>query len=488
MSAIQETLLERPSLGNIGRVEVGHTKMKKLQGKVVAVMGLGKSGVAAARLLYAVGSHVVLVDQKPAEELPDEVLKLKKQDMSLWTGENFTQGFEGADLVVMSPGVPMSLPAIEQVRSKGMPVIGEVELASWFLPVPVIAVTGTNGKSTTVSLIGRILEESGHRPFIGGNLGTPLSDAALSMYEHDRLQNDRPLPFSMAVVEVSSFQLESIAQFHPHIAAVLNVTPDHLDRYASVSDYTAAKGRIFEQQTTQDYAVLNMDDPQLDSFREKSLGAQIGFSTKKRVERGVYLDGDTIIATVKGKYDIVMRREDILLPGSHNVANVLAAVTVGILCDCPIEFIRRAVSSFTGVGHALQIVRQRHGVMYVDDSKGTNADATVKALESFECPVVIILGGKNKGGDFSKLREPLAQRAKQVILIGEATAELQRVLAGIEPMVQVQSLKEAVLMASQVARSGDVVLLSPACASFDMFRDYRDRGEQFQVCVNDLPE
>ena len=216
----------------------------------------------------------------------------------------------------------MSLPAIEQVRSKGMPVIGEVELASWFLPVPVIAVTGTNGKSTTVSLIGRILEESGHRPFIGGNLGTPLSDAALSMYEHDRLQNDRPLPFSMAVVEVSSFQLESIAQFHPHIAAVLNVTPDHLDRYASVSDYTAAKGRIFEQQTTQDYAVLNMDDPQLDSFREKSLGAQIGFSTKKRVERGVYLDGDTIIATVDSPV------AEVFAYGARRVRRIFQQMTV----------------------------------------------------------------------------------------------------------------------------------------------------------------
>lgn len=483
MPAIQTTIIESQLFGSLKGVEDDHAGMKTLKGQVVAVMGLGKSGVAAARLLHAVGASVVLIDQKPESSLGDEVLNLKKLGMSLSPGQNFAQGFQGVDLIVISPGVPMGLPALEQIRLGGVPVIGEIELASWFLPVPIIAVTGTNGKSTTVSLIGRILEESGQRPFVGGNLGTPLSEAALSIFEHGLLHKDQPSPFSVAVVEVSSFQLESVDQFHPYIAAVLNVTPDHLDRYASVADYTAAKARIFEQQTSQDYAVLNMDDPQLDSFHEKSQGSLIGFSMGKPVDRGVYVDGDRIVATVKGTRDLVMSRQDILLPGPHNVANVLAAVTIALLCDCPLESIRRAVSSFAGVGHALQIVRQRHGVIYVDDSKGTNPDATVKALESFECPIVVILGGKNKGSDFSKLREPLRKRARQVIVIGEATVELQRVLGGIEPMTPVQTLKEAVQLASQVAQPGDVVLLSPACASFDMFRDYRDRGDQFQICV-----
>ena len=462
--------------------------MRKLQGQVVAVMGLGKSGLAAARLLQAVGARVVLVDQKAESDLTEEVQALKQQGMSLVCGEPFSHGLEGADLVVMSPGVPSLLPAINRVRDRGVPVIGEVELASWFLDVPMIAVTGTNGKSTTVSLIGRILEEAGHRPFVGGNLGTPLSEAALSMYGHTQAKPGQPRLYSVAVVEVSSFQLETTDHFHPHIAAVLNVTPDHLDRYPSVAEYSTAKARIFRQQTAQDFAVLNRDDSHVATFSGNTQGVVWWFSTQGQVESGVYLEDGLIRASLNKEHTTVMSCEDILLPGSHNVANVLAAVSVALLCDCPMDSIRRAVSSFHGVGHALQIVRQHRDVLYVDDSKGTNPDATIKALESFERPVVIILGGKNKGSDFSKLRGPLRRHAKHIILIGEATVELQHILEGSAPMTATSSMKEAVRRAAGLSQPGDVVLLSPACASFDMFRDYRDRGEQFQGCVRAIPE
>jgi len=463
-------------------------KMKQLQGQLVAVMGCGKSGVAAARLLHAVGARVVLVDEKPESGVSEEVLCLREQGVSLSCGKDFAKGFEGAELIVISPGVPTSLPAVERMRIRGVPVVGEIELASWFLNMPLIAVTGTNGKSTTVSLIGRILEESGQQPFVGGNLGTPLAEAALSIYECGLVTKGQPPSFSIAVVEVSSFQLETIDQFHPHIAVVLNVTPDHLDRYRSVADYLAAKARIFERQSSQDFAVVNADDPQLTEFPQKTRAELYGFSTKTKVQRGLYLERETLMTTVAGSPEVVMGRQDILLPGSHNVANVLAAVTVGLLCACPVESIRQAVSSFRGVGHALEIVRQRRGVLYVDDSKGTNPDATVKALESFDRPLVVILGGKNKGNDFSKLYEPLQRHAKHIILIGQATTELQHVLAGLDPMTPVSSMKAAVELASKVSQAGEVVLLSPACASFDMFRDYRDRGEQFQDCVNALTE
>ncbi|MDT7043341.1 UDP-N-acetylmuramoyl-L-alanine--D-glutamate ligase [Candidatus Nitronereus thalassa] len=458
-----------------------------LRGKVVAVVGLGKSGLAAARLLDAVGAQVRLVDQKPESELVDLASPLQHLNTQIFGGNRFAEGIQPAECVVLSPGVPPSLEAINQARIKGVPVISEIELASWFLSIPLVAVTGTNGKSTTVSLLGRIFEESGRQAFVGGNLGTPLSEAALTMFRHEANHAGGPAPYDLAVVEVSSFQLETIDRFCPHVAVILNVTPDHLDRHASFADYIAAKGRIFENQTADDFAVLNVDDNQLLPLHESIQALSVGFSMKERLPNGVFLNDPLIMASMSGQTYPIMPIEEIQLLGAHNVANVLAAVAVGLLCECPISTIRRAVGTYRGREHALELVRKRQGVMFVNDSKGTNVDATIKALESFTQPVVIILGGKDKGSDFTQLREALQQHAKSIVLIGEASESIAKAIMGIGDIRQAQSLSQAVELASHLAVSGDVVLLSPACASFDMFRDYLDRGQQFRDLVNALP-
>ncbi|MEC9006319.1 MAG: UDP-N-acetylmuramoyl-L-alanine--D-glutamate ligase [Nitrospirota bacterium] len=455
-----------------------------LRGKTVSVVGIGKSGIAAAKLLDAVGANVRLVDHKPETKISSD---LRLLSMPLFEADNFTKGLHGADLLVLSPGVPPSLYAIEEVRKKGVSVIGELELASWFLPMPLVAVTGTNGKSTAVTIMGRIFEESGQSVFVGGNLGTPLSEVALTVYNYVEGSSKNSCPYDYAIVEVSSFQLETIDRFHPSIAVLLNITSDHLDRHATFGDYVSAKGRVFENQGAEDFAVLNVDDNQLIPLHDSIRGTFVGFSVKERLRNGVFLEGPRIMASISGQIYEVMPIDEIQLPGAHNVANVLAAIAVGLLCECPIAAIRKAVRSYKGREHALEVVRTRKGITFVNDSKGTNIDATIKALESFTQPVVIILGGKGKGSDFSRLRVALKEHAKFIVLIGEATESIARAVAECGKIQRASSLAHAVELAERQASSGEVVLLSPACASFDMFRDYLDRGQQFRDLVNALP-
>ena len=455
-----------------------------LRGKTVSVVGIGKSGIAAAKLLDAVGANVRLVDQKPETELSSD---LRLLGMPLFGADSFVEGFHGVDLLVLSPGVPPAHHAIDEVREKGVSVIGELELASWFLPMPLVAVTGTNGKSTAVTIMGRIFEESGRSVFVGGNIGTPLSEFALTVYNYAEGRSEISCTYDYAIVEVSSFQLETIDRFHPSIAVLLNITSDHLDRHGAFGDYVSAKNRVFENQGTEDFAVLNADDNQLIPLYDSIRGIFVGFSMKERLRNGVFLDGPMIMASISGQTYEVMPIDEIQLPGAHNVANVLAATAVALLCECPISAIRKAVGSYKGREHALEVVRTRKGVTFVNDSKGTNVDATVKALESFTQPVVIILGGQGKGSDFSRLRGALKEHAKFIVLIGEATESIARAVAECGKIQQASSLAQAVELAEQQASSGEVVLLSPACASFDMFRDYLDRGQQFRDLVNALP-
>ena len=453
----------------------------------MAVVGLGKSGRAAAELLEAVGAHVRLLDQKPASEREGLSVPVQQAHGRIVGEDRFAEEINAAELVVLSPGVPPALDALDIVRKHGVPVIGEIELASWFLPMPLIAVTGTNGKSTSTSLLGRIFEQSGWSVFVGGNLGPPLSEAALAVYRHVSSKPARSLPYEIAVVEVSSFQLETIDHFHPSIAVMLNITEDHLDRHATFADYVTAKGRIFENQTIDDCAVLNMDDPQVIPWHDSIPSLVMGFSMNERLQNGVFRDGPMMKVSRNGASSEVMPVKDLQLRGTHNIANALAAIAVAVLCECPIAAIRHAIGSYQGREHTLEIVRSRHGVVFVNDSKGTNVDATNKALESFFQPVVIILGGKQKGDDFSRLRDALQQHAKSIVLIGEATESIAKAIAGIGHIDRAGSLAQAVERAVGLAESGDVVLFSPACASFDMFRDYLDRGQQFRDLVNALP-
>jgi UDP-N-acetylmuramoylalanine--D-glutamate ligase len=461
----------------------------ELAGARVTVMGLARSGVAACRLLQAAGAHVTVADQKEPAELTEVLRAIDRDHVGVAVGTRYESSLDEADLVVISPGVSYRLASIEAARRRGVKVIGEMELASQFLRSPLLAITGTNGKSTTVTLIGKMLAESGRRAFVGGNLGIALSDAAVEDLRANRA--GKPSPYDYLVVEVSSFQLETIDRFHPWIAALLNVTVDHQDRYESLDEYVAAKQRIFENQTASDVALFNLDDDRVAALRHRVRAKRLGFTTASMigadVSGGTYLEGDRIVTTVTGVRQEICRRSEIRIIGNHNVGNVMAAATYAVLCGCPLDAIRRVLVTFPGLEHALEIVRERRGVRYVNDSKGTNVDATLKALESIDQPIWLIAGGRDKGGDFSRLAQAVSRRVTRVILIGEAAPVLRQAWEGATTMTEAATLRDAVDLAAQGALSGDVVLLSPACASFDMFADYQDRGRQFKALVHALP-
>jgi UDP-N-acetylmuramoylalanine--D-glutamate ligase len=453
----------------------------------VAVVGLARSGIAAAHLLNHLGARVTVTDRKEPQELTTVLSQLDQRKIAVKVGPQYESALDRAELVVISPGVPTHLDALDRARARGVPVIGELELASRFLTAPVVAVTGTNGKSTTVTLIGKFLEEAGKRPFVGGNLGIAASQAALTSIE---THSGRAAPYDYAVLEVSSFQLETIVQFHPWIAAVLNVTLDHMDRYTSEDDYVAAKANIFSNQIAGDFSLFNLDDARVAELRGRTKATVLGFSrtgtSLSGVSAATFLDGDRIVTTVRGQREEVCRRSDMRLIGLHNVENVMAAVTYGLLCGCSIEAIRTVLRSFPGLEHALEVVRERGGVRFVNDSKGTNVDAVLKALEGIDQPIWLIAGGRDKGGDFARLRDVIRERVKGLILIGEAAGRIQAAMGDFDRCRPAATLRDAVELAAREAQPGEVVLLSPACASFDMFADYQDRGRQFKALVQGL--
>jgi UDP-N-acetylmuramoylalanine--D-glutamate ligase len=460
-----------------------------LAGTKVTVVGLARSGVAAAKLLQEAGARVTVADRKDRAELSEALERLDQAQIGVSVGSGYEASLAEADLVVISPGVPYRMAALEEVRRRGVKVISELELAARFMSVPILAITGTNGKSTTVTLLGKMLQESGKLAFVGGNLGTALSEAARSSLE--AAKQGRAAPYEYLVVEVSSFQLETVEQFHPWIAAVLNVTVDHQDRYDSIEEYVAAKNRIFQNQGASDYALFNLDDPRVEPLRRSSKARAIGFTRTGMpppdLAGATYLDGDRIVTTAGGCLQDICRRADIRIIGQHNVENVMAAATYALLSGCPLEAIRRVLQTFPGLEHALEIVRDRRGVRFVNDSKGTNVDATLKALESIEQPIWLIAGGRDKGGDFSRLTPAIRRRVKRLILIGEAAPLIAEALQGFPAISRAGTLREAVQIGADGAASGEVVLLSPACASFDMFADYQDRGRQFKALVKALP-
>ena len=462
---------------------------KGLKGKSVTVVGLARSGVSAARLLQAVGARVTVADAKEEAASGSTLAELDRAHLTVKAGPGYESALDGAEMVVISPGVPSQQPILAAARRRWVPVIGELELASWFLRAPILAVTGTNGKSTTVTLLGLFFKAARRPAFVGGNLGVPLSDAALATYRAEL--SGSPLPYELHVVEVSSFQLETIERFHPAVAALLNITQDHMDRYDLLEDYVRAKGRLFENQGDSDVALLNVDDERVAAFRPRLRGRVWGFSLRAALSPpwrdGVSLDGQELIGTVAGRREALLRRDELRLLGAHNVANAMAALAIGLAADCPPEAMRVVLKAFPGLEHALEIVRERRGVRFVNDSKGTNVDATLKALESVEAPIVLIAGGRDKGADFTRLCELVARKVKHLVLIGEAGPRMQECVGRFDRATRAPSLRDAVDAAAQAAAPGDVVMLSPACASFDMFADYRDRGRQFKELVLALP-
>ena len=462
---------------------------KQFEGKRVAVVGLARSGVAAVHLLQAAGAVVTVADRKERAELLGVLNTIEESAIDVVLGNSYETALAMAELVVISPGVPYRMEALERVRRRGVKVISELDLASRFMPVPILALTGTNGKSTTVTMIGKMLQTSGKQVFVGGNLGTAFSEAAIQSLRE--MKDGRPCPYDAAVVEVSSFQLETVEQFHPWIAGILNVTVDHQDRYESIAEYIAAKNRIFENQAPSDFALFNIDDPRVSALRHGVKSRTFGFTRRPPLPSdlvgGTYLEHGRIMTTIDGQTQEICPRNELKIIGDHNVENAMAAAAYALLSGCPLDDVRRVLREFPGLEHALEIVRDRRGVRFINDSKGTNVDATLKALHSIDQPIWLIAGGRDKGGDFSRLATAIRQRVKRLILIGEAAPLLADAVQDYRAIERPASLREAVELAASGASPGDVVLMSPACASFDMFADYQDRGRQFKSAVQSLP-
>ncbi|PYX30730.1 MAG: UDP-N-acetylmuramoyl-L-alanine--D-glutamate ligase [Acidobacteria bacterium] len=446
----------------------------ELKDKRVLVVGLGKSGVASALFLKAHGARVTVSDTKSGDELRNEIPVLLDHGITVETGGHGERTFRGQDLIVVSPGVPVDAAQLVQAWALGESVIGEIELAAQFLPGPIVAITGSNGKTTTTTLTGEILSAGGLPTLVGGNIGTP----AISLAE-------RAKPETVIVLEVSSFQLETIQTFRPTVAVVLNVTPDHLDRHRTLNAYVNAKARIFENQQPRDFAVLNMDDPTCVAMGPRTRAQVFWFSRQKEVALGACVrDGMIVFRDGTGERE-VLPVADIPLKGLHNLENVLAAVCAGALMGCAPEKIQQAVREFKAVEHRLEFVVTIRGVDYYNDSKATNVDATIKALESFPANIHLILGGKDKGSDYTALNELLQKRAKRVYTIGAAAEKIESQIKGVE-VVHAETLENALRKANAVAQAGDVVLLAPACASFDQFKNYEQRGQVFKEIVRGL--
>jgi UDP-N-acetylmuramoylalanine--D-glutamate ligase len=449
----------------------GEIEAMELNGKRALVVGLGKSGVASALFMKAHGARVTVSDTKSGDELRNEIPVLLDHGITVETGGHGDRTFRGQDLIVVSPGVPVDAPPLVQARSLGETVIGEIELAAQFLPGPIVAITGSNGKTTTTTLTGEIMTAAGLPTLVGGNIGTP----AISLAE-------RAKPETVVVLEISSFQLETIQTFRPKISVVLNVTPDHLDRHRTFEIYTDAKAKIFENQQGSDFAVLNADDPTCVAMGNRTRAQLFWFSRQKEVQQGAWVrDGNIVFRDSQGQREILQVSE-IPLKGAHNLENVLAAVCSGVLMGCAPEKVRQAVQDFKAVEHRLEFVATIGGVDYYNDSKATNVDATTKALESFPANIHLILGGKDKGSDYTVLNDLIRQRVKRIYTIGAAAAKIESQVKGAE-IVHAETLENAIRKAHATAQPGDVVLLAPACASFDQFKNYEHRGRVFKDIV-----
>ncbi|MFB3815231.1 MAG: UDP-N-acetylmuramoyl-L-alanine--D-glutamate ligase [Terriglobales bacterium] len=446
-----------------------------VKGKRVLVVGLGKSGVASALFLKDLGARVTVSDTKTEEELAQEIPTLLDHGIVVEAGQHGERTFRDQDLIVVSPGVPVDVPQLAHARELGVPVIGEIELAARFLKGRTIAITGSNGKTTTTALTGEVISWGGWEVQVGGNIGTP----AISMVgcSTDDTYN---------VLEVSSFQLETVTTFHPYVAVVLNVTPDHLDRHHTFEAYAAAKARLFENQTAQDYAVLNAEDAICVQMAKMTKAQVRWFSRVREVETGAFVRGGKIFYRDRDGEREVLAVSDTQLKGAHNVQNILAAVCVGMITDCEPGRIRRAVQEFKAVEHRLEYVATINGVEYYNDSKATNVDATIKALESFPGNIHLILGGKHKGSPYTVLNDLLRERVKRVYTIGAAAPIVESDVKGAAEVVRAGTLENAVRRAAEAAAPGDVVLLAPACASFDQFQSYEQRGKVFKEVVGAL--
>jgi UDP-N-acetylmuramoylalanine--D-glutamate ligase len=447
-------------------------RLMDLRAKKVLVVGLARTGEAAVRFLVKQGAKVRVSEVKKAEELkaPREALRGLPVEWEL--GGHTGLFFLGAELIVVSPGIPLGLPQLDEARGKGIPVISEIELAFRFLRRPAVGITGTNGKTTTTTMIGAMLQTWGKKVFVGGNIGNPLIDFVAGPQEEE-----------WAVIELSSYQLEGIQKFRPKVSVLLNITEDHLDRYSSFQAYGKAKGRIFENQGKEDFAVLNADDPLAFQFAHRIKPQIFLFSRERSVPAGCFLDGTAILFQAVDGTRERFSLERLKVRGTHNLENLMAAIAAVKTCGCPREPLQRVIEEFEGLEHRLEMVRDLEGVKFFNDSKGTNVGSVVKSLMSFAEPVLLIAGGRGKEGDYGPLKDLIAGKVKGMALIGEARDRMSADLGHLTETVKLHSLEAAVEWAWSRARPGDVVLLSPACSSFDMFTNYQERGKRFKDIV-----
>jgi UDP-N-acetylmuramoylalanine--D-glutamate ligase len=427
-------------------------------------------------LIRRLGGRVLASDSGARESLTPEAVQLEALGCALFAGGHPDAAFAGAELVVVSPGVPLELPALEAARARGVPIIGELELGWCVMEADLIAITGTNGKTTTTALTGELAAGTMRPVFVGGNIGTPLCAQAL----------DFPAD-GLVVAEASSFQLDTTERLRPRVAVVLNLTPDHLDRHQTFERYVDAKAKIFAHQTSADCAVLNADDAVTATLASRTQAGVLWFSRVKALERGVFVQDGWVMAKLNGHVEKICPLAEITLRGQHNVENVLAATACGLWTGLSPDAIRRHIGVFRGVSHRIERVDEERGVVYYNDSKGTNVASTIKALESFTEPVVLIAGGKGKGQDFTPLATAARGRVRQAVLIGVDRPAIRAALeaAGVS-CADATSMREAVATARSLARAGDVVLLSPACASFDMFDNFEHRGDVFMAAVHEF--
>lgn len=452
-----------------------------LENKHIVVVGLARSGIAVARFLKACGAEVTLTDQATEEILGAFAVEARQLGVNLELGCHKPSTFQFADMIVISPGVPHTIAPLEEARAKGIQVVGEIELAARFIDTPIVAVSGTNGKTTTTELIGRMLAASGRKVFVGGNIGNPLIEIA-----------GRSADLDVIVAEISSFQLDTIDTFHPHVAVLLNVSPDHLDRYPDIEAYAASKGRLFENQEASDFAVCNGNDPLVQHLCREVRSRVLRYYACPP-ENGTQVKGAIVtpkqVAVCVPDFEAGhIGLEHTSLIGPHNRENIAAATLAALAVGATFEGVQKALDHFQALSHRLEMVGTVNGVTFINDSKATNVAAVMRALECFEQPVVLIMGGRNKGYDFEQLQHHIRKHVKKLVVMGESGEEIIDALgqASLQGAVKAQGMDHAVQLAYGAARPGETVLLSPACASFDMFGSYAERGEKFRQSVGGL--
>lgn len=452
-----------------------HNSHYEVEGKRVLIVGLARTGAAVANLLKRLGAHITITDKKRLNELTEHIGKLSL-NTDIKVGKDMNTGLlSGKDMVVVSPGVPCDHYLLNAARKSNITVISEMELACSLAESPIIAITGTNGKTTVSIITNNILSQGCKNVMLCGNIGTPLSEGILDSKEKDFI-----------VLEVSSFQLEWIDYFKPYIAMILNMTPDHIDRHKSMEEYINLKRRIYYNQTENDYLILNKDDAIVSSFAEDARSRKLYFSRSEEVSEGTFIKDKRIMVRYRGEEEMICLTDDLKARGIHNIENVLASITASFICKVDCSSIKEAVVDFKGIEHRMELVRDLNGIKFINDSKATNVGAVVKSLEGIDGPVILIAGGLDKGNDYAPLKKLVEDKVKSLVLIGEAREKIKNSLSSSKNVIEAESIEKAVKAAYLKTARGDTVLLSPACASFDMFRDYEERGRRFKDAVNRL--